>query len=517
MADPRPLGIRLLAAAGSNLMVLAARTLVTLLVTPITFRALGRFDYGIWEIMVSAAGYMSLFDIGLRPSVSRFVTLYSTQRSGPELREALSTAWVFMLLLGGLGFIVFSCWGLVWLVHPPQVSAYEWRYCAVLLIIGCQVAILFPSMVAESALEGFQAYGAKSRVTLVLVAVGGVITVTWIRSFDALLFVATVNTLALALKGAVFFRMVRARLPGVPVFSLRAATMQCYRRMVAFGSKSFLQGVGEDIVSLGPAMIIGGVLGPATVPLYRLPAAVTDYARLASWTAAYAFMTFFVELDASGDQTRVQRTYLVGSRLAVAQIMPVAIIILVLGAPFIGRWISPNLGSDAQPLIPWVVLIYLSPLLCPIGVHYLTALAKHGGIAVVGVVLSIVGVVAGALAAPHFGLVGFAACVALAVLLKVPYRIWISCRALGLPVSRYLTAILWPVLPCAMVQYLAMRTLAGRWEETTWPALIATGLAGTGVYLVAFLALASRDDRQLLREALGHFLAAVRRRPAAAS
>jgi len=517
MADSRSLGIRLLAAASSNLLVLAARTLVTLLVTPITFHALGRFDYGIWEITASAAGYMALFDIGLRPSVSRFVTLYSAQRSYEDLRESLSTAWAFMLLLGAFALTVFTCWGIVWLIHPPRESAHWWRYCAVLLIIGCQLAILFPSLVAESALEGFQAYVAKSRVTLVLVIVGGIVTVAWIRSFDALLFVATVNTLGLAIKASIFFRMVRARLPHVQVFSLRAASLQCYRRMVGFGSKSFLQGVGEDIVSFGPAMIIGAVLGPATVPLYRLPAAITDYARLASWTAAYAFMTFFVELDASGDQARMRRTYLTGSRLAVAQVMPVAIGILVLGAPFIGRWISPNLGLDARPLIPWVVLIYLSPLLCPIGVHYLTALAKHGGIAIVGAALSVIGVVAGALAAPHLGLVGFAACVAVAVVLKTPYRIWISCRAIGVPVRGYLTAILWPALPCAILQYLVMWALASRWEEATWRALIGTGFAGGAVYIVAFLALANRDDRQVLREATGHLLAAVRRRPSAVS
>jgi len=502
MSPPRPLGLRLLAASSSNLLVLAARIVLTLIVTPITFHALGQFDYGIWEITVSVSGYMALFDIGLRPSVARFATLHATQRSYTELRETLSTAWAFMLLLGTAALTIFVCWGIFWLFHPPRLVPHAWRYCVVMLIIGCQLAIVFPGQVAESALEGMQAYVSKNLATLTMVVLGGIVTITWIHDFDALLFVATCNTVGLAAKAATFFRMVRARVPETHLFSLRWATMACYKRMATFGSKSFLQGAGEDIITFAPPLVIGGVLGPATVPLFRLPAGVTDYARNIGWTAAYAFMTFFVELSTTGANEKLRQAYLMGSRLTVAAILPIAMVIIVLGDPFIGRWISQDLAHQARPLIPWVVAIYLSPLLSPMAVHYLTALGQHGRVAAVGTALSILGVAAGTVAAMHYGVLGFVSCLAVAVMLKIPYRVWVASRTMGLPITIYAKEALWPAAPCAVLQLGLTWLVAAHLGTDTWAELFCTGCVSAVVYLLAFVALSREADRAVLRRLL---------------
>jgi O-antigen/teichoic acid export membrane protein len=308
--------------------------------------------------------------------------------------------------------------------------------------------------------------------------------------------------------------MVRRYAPETRLFSLRAASMACYKRIATFGSKSFLQGAGEDIVTFAPPLVIGAILGPATVPLFRLPAAVCDYARNVGWTAAYAFRTFFVELNTAGANEKLRRAYLMGSRLTIASVLPIAITVIVLGAPFIGRWISRDLAHDAAPLIPWVVAIYLGPLLSPMAVHYLTALGKHGKVAVVGTVLSIVGVAVGTLAATRFGLVGFAQCVAIAVMLKVPYRVWIASREMGLPALKYFIEALWPALPCALVQYAVMWFTSTRLGTETWVDLFRVGLIGAGVYAVSFIILARSEDQQVLRRLIQQVrVATIRPRP----
>ena len=502
MSEPRPLSTRLLAAASSNLLVFGARILVTLFVTPITFHALGRFDYGIWEIILSVANYITLFEVGVRPSIARFTTLHATGEAYDSLRESLSTAWVFTVVLGAFAFVVFSAWAAWWFVHPPRLVAQPWRYSATLLIIGCQLAILFPEQVADSALEGLQAYVARNSVSLTLILVGGLIIALWIRSFDALIFLATANTCALALKSIVFFRMVRARVPASQLFSAKAATKACFRRLAGFGVKSFLQGAGEDMVTYAPPLVIGSVLGPAIIPVYRIPAGLGTYAQNLGWTAVHSFMTFFVEISAAGDSHKLQRTFLAGSRVTVALMLPIAVTVLTLGAPFIGRWIGPDLGRETQTLIPWIAVIYLSPLLSPMSINYLTAMANHGRIAVVGTVLSIVGVIAGTVCAVRFGLLGFVICMAAAVTLKVPYRTWVACRHMGLPLRRYAAGVLWPALPSAAVQYLAIDLIGRHYRLTTWGALFGAGVAGLLVFGVLAAIFASDSDRSMIRNLL---------------
>ncbi len=186
----------------------------------------------------------------------------------------------------------------------------------------------------------------------------------------------------------------------------------------------------------------------------------------------------------------------------------------MLGAPFIGKWISPELARDARPLIPWVVAIYLSPLLSPMAVHYLTALGKHGKIAAVGTVLSILGVAAGTLAATRFGILGFAKCLAVAVMLKVPYRVWIASRTMGLPVSKYVSEALWPAAPCALVQLIAMSLVATHWGTDSWVGLFRAGIVGAVIYPVAFILLSRKEDQDILRGLLQRLRPAGVRPPA---
>ena len=95
---------------------------------------------------------------------------------------------MFTTLLGAFAFVVFSAWAAWWFVRQPGPA-----HRAAVAVLGNapdhrirQLAILFPEQVADSALEGLQAYVARNSVSLTLILVGGLIIALWIRSFDAL-------------------------------------------------------------------------------------------------------------------------------------------------------------------------------------------------------------------------------------------------------------------------------------------------------------------------------------------
>jgi hypothetical protein len=60
---------------GSNLSVLVVRVSITLVMTPLYLRVLGRYDYGVWEILYGVIGYMGS-DIDIKP-VGRYISKYS--------------------------------------------------------------------------------------------------------------------------------------------------------------------------------------------------------------------------------------------------------------------------------------------------------------------------------------------------------------------------------------------------------------------------------------------------------
>jgi hypothetical protein len=123
-------------------------------------------------------------------------------------------------------------------------------------------------------------------------------------------------------------------------------------------------------------------------------------------------------------------------------------------------------------------------------------------------------VAAGTLVASRFGLLGFAKCLAVAVMLKVPYRVWIASRTMGLPVSKYFSEALWPAVPCAVIQFAAMAFAANLWGTSTWVGLFRAGCIGAVVYPLAFILLSRKEDQAALRSLILHLRPAAVRPPA---
>ena len=61
----------LLVNTGSNLATMIVRLAIVFIMTPVLVHNLGRYDYGLWEMISGVMGYMGLFDLGTRPAVSR--------------------------------------------------------------------------------------------------------------------------------------------------------------------------------------------------------------------------------------------------------------------------------------------------------------------------------------------------------------------------------------------------------------------------------------------------------------
>ena len=252
-------------------------------------------------------------------------------------------------------------------------------------------------------------------------------------------------------------------------------------------------------MTFAPPLVIGSVLGPAVIPLYRIPAGLGTYAQNVGWTAVHSFMTFFVEISATGDSHKLQRTFLAGSRITVALMLPIAVTVLTLGAPFIGRWIGADSVTKTATLIPWIAVIYLSPLLSPMSINYLTAMGERR---------------------PHCRRRNHAVrrgCHCRNDLrdpLRVARGSWSAWRRPSHSKFRTVPgshAVTWAFrcgdmrlrccgrrFRCALLQYLAIELIGRHYSLTTWRALFGAGAAGLAVFTAVAAIFASESDRSMI-------------------
>src|SRR5206468_11569134 len=83
-----------------NWIALAISVGIAFFLSPFVIHRLGNLAYGLWTLVISMTGYMSLLDLGLRGAVTRFVSKYYARGEHLESSRALSAALWFRAWIG---------------------------------------------------------------------------------------------------------------------------------------------------------------------------------------------------------------------------------------------------------------------------------------------------------------------------------------------------------------------------------------------------------------------------------
>lgn len=442
---------RLLVNSGSNILVMLVKLAVTFVMTPIFITNLGKYDYGLWEMIVGVIGYMGMLDLGIRPAISRYAAKYSAEKDQHSLMTVYSSTFFFMVAVGFCLLVFFVLWG-IWFPHAlaPEGDSAQ-RYSLLLLILGARLLFIFPGFVAESYLEGFQKYYLKNNITIFNTVVSAVIIYLFINPGNALLLVAAVSSIGLLLKYILFFVLLARPVYGALRVQLKYFSWSRLKEIVRFGLKSFVQGVATRVETSSDIMIIGFVLGPAVVPFYSVPANLVQYLRTIGWTITHAFLPLFSDMSVTATRDSIVDVYLRASKYVIAIMLPMAVGILLIGGPFLSIWIGAEFGERGEQVIAFIVVFVALPFINPFYSRYLTAIDKHGIFARLTPIAALINIGLSLLLVKPFGIKGVAAASVVSVVIFVPIYLRYCCRQLGVPVGRYLKNSLLPSLVPVLV------------------------------------------------------------------
>ena len=198
---------------------------------------------------------------------------------------------------------------------------------------------------------------------------------------------------------------------------------------------------GENLLyqagrSLG-TLLIGGYLTAAAVGAYALATNVilVPFARLAG-PLQQVFFPAFSRMD--GDRGRIADVWIRASRLIGAVTIP-ALVGLVIVAPDFVDVVLGSKWSAATPVIQILAWVGIVQALQTLNGEVLLALGKAGTLLRFTAVW-FVGVVSAYAFGIRWGVVGVAACYAIATALLEPLRAYLTTRALGIPLRRFVAA-----------------------------------------------------------------------------
>lgn len=486
----------LLINTGSNVTVLLTKLALTLAMTPIFVRYLGKYDYGLWEMVVGVIGYMGMLDMGIKPAISRFVAKYSAESDQRSLFEVYASTFVFTALVGSVVALIFVVWGLYFAQSLAPRGASSEPYKLFLFILAAQLLIVFPGYVAESFLEGFQKYHLKNNVTIVNSLIGAAVFIFFATPANALLLLAGVNAAGLITK-YLFYGYLVSR-PGYGGITLKWSSFSLFKlkELLTFGLKSFVQGVANRIESATDTIVIGIILGPAMVPLYSIPQSLVRHIQNLGWSLCHAFMPFFSDLAARSQQEQIRRVYIVASKLVTGLVFALGLGAILVGTPFLNLWLGPDFTDKSDIILLLLVIFLLIPMINPFSSRYLTAIGKHAIYAQIMPFAALVNLGLSILLAEPMGIVGVALGSVIPAIFVYPFILRYSCKQLELPVSTYFRRSLMPLVLPLFVMAVPVAWVRWTLGIHSYPMLLLTVGVGGVLYLVSFWFFAfTRDER----------------------
>jgi O-antigen/teichoic acid export membrane protein len=258
----------------TNYIALLVGFASVLVLTPILVDWLGDVQYGLWVLMASVVGYLGLLDLGLRPSVVKYVAEYRATGAGEKLRSYVSTVFVVYLAAGAASVLAAGVvgthagrlFGLPEELHGPTRTVF--------IVGGAGVAVAFQNGLAGGILEGFKRYDLNNSIAIVCQAlnfVGTLLLVFLGRGLVSLVVLMAVTALiGLALRLVLIKRRLDVSI------SPSAFRVRALRTGMSYGSWAFLLAVATQIVFQTDHIVISAVLSVGLVTVYAIAWKLVD-------------------------------------------------------------------------------------------------------------------------------------------------------------------------------------------------------------------------------------------------
>ncbi|MEW5735366.1 MAG: oligosaccharide flippase family protein [Thermodesulfobacteriota bacterium] len=490
----------------ANVIRLVANVGVAFFMTPFLVRHLGKAGYGVWDMVLSAVGYVTLMDIGLAGAVVKYVAEFRGRSDEEGLSAVVETAFTFYLavaLLGAAALGLFLWLGFSYLtVESVEPSVVRW----VLLLMGLDALVCFVGSVFSGILAGAHRY----YVTSTLEALFRVLTAAtvWVglKNDHGLIFMAVANLSYDLVKFGFYYVECRFRMKMLSRFRLRLAASH-FHTMLTFGVKSLLVSASGRLYLRSHSLIIGYLMSAAAVPFYAVPANLAQYARNLLWALTMAFLPLFSDLSAKKEEDLMRKIFLNYSRYTCMIFFPVIVVMLAMGQPFLLRWIGPSFARQGGPVLFFLTLALLVSAFQPLSERVLTGVARHGLIAWTRFFSAALFLGLGVVLTRTHGLTGLAFAFFCGAVGPPSLVLLRSLSIVKVSLAEYLRKSLLAPFCVAIVCALALWAVSRAWPPRGYPAICLQSAGGLFLYTgLAFLLVLDADERRVLVRGIGRRL-----------
>ena len=333
----------------SSWVSLAVRVVLVFLVNPFIIHTLGNSLYGAWMLVFSIINYLTIFDLGLKQAVVRFVSKFLGLKDFNKINSVLNTSFAVYSLIGiatiGVSLIV-SYLVLDKFNIPPDILSQAQL---VLLIIGVNVAVNFIMSAWADSLGAFHRFDVVNglliaedilrNVTIVYLLLNGYGIVSMALSFLGFSILRQIIG-AIALK----------RLFPEIKFSIRFVNRETMKMLYNYGLIGFFISIAWLLIANTDNVIIGYFFDTSAVAKYAIAGSIIIYLRNLILAVAFPLRPVISHYDALGRRENISIIYSKGTKYLYFITFVIGGAAIFLADDFIKLWLGPGYQQTADIL-----------------------------------------------------------------------------------------------------------------------------------------------------------------------
>lgn len=388
--------------------------LSTLLLTPIIIRMLGKSDYGLYETIGSFVNYLAIFDLGFSSVVTRYTAKYEAEEDVVGRDKFLYTCrniYRFLcLLIFTIGIIVFFNLETIFSKSFTGNEIYKAKYMYIIVLLTTMISIY--SQVYKGALNGIQKF-IFPRILTVIKTVATKIVCILVLYLGA---DSVGYTFVLFVFEVLLFISVKLFSKKFVSFKKNRASLQSIKELMGFTFFIFLQVIVSQIFWQVDKLLLGVLVGTASVAIYAVALNINNIIRNVSSALRDVILPKATHIAIKDNNDKNLTKFMISCGRLIFIIYGLLLIgFTVLGKKFILLWI----GSGYEDA--YIVMLILSwgaflPTVQSAGEEICRAYNKHKFLSIVYFVVSGINVVFTYLLIPKWGLLGAAVPTALSLI-----------------------------------------------------------------------------------------------------
>ncbi len=467
-------------------LAIIVEMIVGLLLLPFNVSHLGKAAYGLWILTTSITAYFSVLDLGYSGALVKFVAQYRARRDMRGLNEICSTTFYLFALFGAITYVVAIVIAIFLdrVLHVTPNELYVGRM--VLLVTSVNVALGTTFSVFGALINGFQRYDVNNVTGTIASVIVALVNVAVLWTGHGLIALVAATTTVRVLTYFVY------RLNAYRVFPQLSLSPRHFRRarvreVTSFSVYMLLIDWANKLNYSIDAIVIGMILGTTAVAVWSVGQRLAETTQRLTNQLNDILFPNVVDHTASSRLDRLQSLFLIGTRVSLATVIPIAVTLMLTAGPLVRAWVGPDFSGS-------VIVVQLLALTVIVRVGNATSSTvlkgseKHRLVAVTNVVTAIVNLGLSVVLARAIGIAGVAIGTLVPVSVAALFVLFpAGCRRVELPLTRAFADAVWPaVWPAAAtaVYIVATRPLV---PLALLPVLANMGVAAL-VYVATFLA-----------------------------